>query len=140
MVIEEVAERLHSCAVRLLRRARVADREATVGPAQLSVLSVLYFSGALPINRLAELEQVAQPTMSRLVTSLMAAGAVTRRASADDRRVQLVEITPAGRAIFELARARRLEIIRAVVAKLDPAALHALMPALDQLAEAIAQS
>jgi DNA-binding MarR family transcriptional regulator len=140
METEQIADRLHSVAIRLLRRARVADREAAVGPAQLSVLSVLYFSGALPVTRLAEIEQVAQPTMSRLVASLMAAGAVARRASTSDRRSQTVEITASGRAIFELARARRLDIIRAIVARLDPAALAALAPALDALAEAIAQS
>lgn len=133
----ETAERLHSIAVRLLRRARVVDREAGVGPAQLSALSVLYFSPELPLTALAEAEQVAQPTMTRIVRSLETAGAVTRAPSAIDRRVQMVAISPEGRRIFEAARARRLEVIEGMLGRLDDATVAALRPLLTLLAEAV---
>jgi DNA-binding MarR family transcriptional regulator len=133
----ETAERLHSIAIRLLRRARVADREAGVGPSQLSALSVLYFTPEMPLSALAEAEQVAQPTMTRIIRSLELAGAITRTPSASDRRVQLVSISPAGRRIFEAARARRLGIIEAILADLDDKSVTALRPLLTPLAEAI---
>ncbi len=41
----EIADRLHSAAIHLLRRVRVRDRESGIGPAQLSALSVLVFGG-----------------------------------------------------------------------------------------------
>jgi DNA-binding MarR family transcriptional regulator len=133
----ETAETLHSVAVRIIRRARVADRESGLGPAQLSALSVLYFSGRVPVTALAEAEQVAQPTMTRIVASLVAQKAVTRAASPDDRRVQLVEINAKGRRIFEAAREKRLAIIRKVLDHLPPTTVTALRPLLDELAEAV---
>lgn len=135
--LAETAERLHSVAVRLLRRARVADRSASVGPAQLSALSFLYFSGPVPLTALAQAEQVAQPTMTRIVASLEKSGAATRSPSPDDGRVQLVEITASGRSIFETARSRRLEIIEALLGRLDPATTRALHPLIVELADAI---
>jgi DNA-binding MarR family transcriptional regulator len=135
-MLDEVSERLHSCAIRLLRRARAADREAGVGPAQLSALSVLYFSGPLALTRLAEIEQVAQPTMSRVAGALVAAGLVSR-GSGSDGRVQLVEITPAGRALFEAARARRLVIIRGILAGVEPGVVAALGGALEALSKVV---
>lgn len=133
----ETAERLHSIAIRLLRRARVVDREAGVGPAQLSALSVLYFTPELPLTALAEAEQVAQPTMTRIVASLEAASAVTRARSQTDRRVQMVAISPEGRRIFEAARARRLEVIEAMLGPLDDATIAALRPLLTPLVDAV---
>lgn len=133
----ETAERLHSIAIRLLRRARVVDREAGVGPAQLSALSVLYFSPELPLTALAEAEQVAQPTMTRIVASLETAGAVTRAPSPTDRRIQMVTISPEGRRIFEAARARRLEVIETMLRRLDDDSIAALRPLLTGLADAV---
>lgn len=133
----ETAERLHSIAVRLLRRARAADREAGVGPAQLSALSVLYFSPELALTALAEIEDVSQPTMTRIVRSLEAAGAVTRVASAADRRVALVSISAEGRRIFEAARGRRLAIIEGILGHMDARTVAALRPLLGPLAAAV---
>jgi DNA-binding MarR family transcriptional regulator len=137
--LAETAERLHSVAVRLLRRARVADRSASVGPAQLSALSLLYFSGQVQLTALADAEQVAQPTMTRIVASLEKAGAARRLASPTDGREKLVEITDAGRQIFETARARRLEVIEALLAKLDAETVAALHPLILKLADVVNQ-
>lgn len=126
------AERLHSLAVRLLRRARLADRDAGVGPAQLSALSVLYFAERLPLTALAEAEQVAQPTMTRVVNALQVAGLVRKTPSPEDRRVQLIEITRMGRKLFEASRERRLRIIEELLRRLDPATVAALAPLIDE--------
>src|SRR5579864_7112966 len=86
----EVADRLHSAAIHLLRRLRVRDLASGVGPAQLSALSVLVFGGPRSLGELAEAEQVRAPTMSRIVSGLERARLVKREATEDGRRVRLV--------------------------------------------------
>ena len=45
---DETADLLHSAALRLLRRARTADREMDLDGPRASALSVLVFGGPLP--------------------------------------------------------------------------------------------
>ena len=49
---------------------RVVDREAGLTPARLSALSVLVFGGPCTLGRLARTEDVAGPTMTRIVDGL----------------------------------------------------------------------
>src|SRR5207247_1573538 len=65
----DVADRLHSAAIHLLRRARRTDPLTGILPAQLSALSVL-MSGPKTLGELAAAEQVRPPTMSRLVSEI----------------------------------------------------------------------
>src|SRR2546429_2471618 len=99
----EIADRLHSAAIYLLRRVRVRDRESGIGPAQLSALSVLVFGGPRSLGELADAEQVRPPTMSRIVTGLERAGLVRRHATQDGRRVRL-DASAKGRMILEAVR------------------------------------
>ena len=135
--LSHTAERLHSLAVRLIRRARTADRDAGVGPAQLSALSVLYFAEDLPLTALADAEQVSQPTMTRVVNALVEARLVRRTASPDDKRVQLVGITAKGRRLFEAARERRLRIIEDLLGRLPADTLVAFAPLVDEVLAAV---
>ena len=104
----ETADQLHSAAIHLLRRLRVADRESGIGPAQLSALSVLVFGGPRSLGELAEAEQVRPPTMSRIVSGLERAGLVRRERTEDGRRVRLLA-TPKGTKILWEGRKRRVE-------------------------------
>jgi len=104
----EIADRLHSAAIHLLRRVRVRDRESGIGPAQLSALSVLVFGGPRSLGELADAEQVRPPTMSRIVAGLERAGLIWRHATEDGRRVRL-EASAKGRKILEAGRQRRVE-------------------------------
>src|SRR5205807_4773627 len=104
----EIAERLHSAAIHLLRRLRVTDRASGIGPAQLSALSVLVFGGPRSLGELADAEQVRPPTMSRIVSGLERAGLVKREATEDGRRVRL-RATPKGTKILWEGRKRRVE-------------------------------
>jgi len=79
-----VAERLHSAAIHVLRYARQADRQSAMGPAQLSALSVLVFGGPCNLRELADAEQVAPPTMTRIVAALRRDGYVRLTPSPDD--------------------------------------------------------
>jgi DNA-binding MarR family transcriptional regulator len=104
-----VADALHSASIHLLRRIREVDRETGVSPARLSVLSVLVFGGPRPLGRLAQIEQVRQPTMSRLVQGLERAGLARREANPLDGRGVLVRATQRGKRLLERGRRRRLD-------------------------------
>jgi len=108
---EAVAEGLHSVAVRLLRRLRKEDDRAGVGPARLSVLSVLVFGGPCRMKDLAAAEQVKPPTMSRVVAGLEGAGLVRRETDRRDGRSVRVEATARGRKLLEGARLRRVAVL-----------------------------
>src|SRR5882672_3293542 len=91
----EVADRLHSAAIHLIRRARRTDPLTGVSPAQLSVLSVL-MSGPKSLGDLAAAEQVRPPTMSRLVSGMERAGVARKATDRTDARVVRVHATPKG--------------------------------------------
>ena len=75
---EDLADRLHSAAIHLLRLVRVQDAATGVAPARLSALSVIVFGGPVSLNDLARAEQVRPPTMSRIVDALEAEGLARR--------------------------------------------------------------
>jgi len=114
---EEIANRLHSAAIHLLRRVRVSDQAAGIGPAQLSALSVLVFGGARSLGELAEAEQVKPPTMSRIVVGLEREG-LLRRKKTDDKRRMLLEATAKGHKVLQEGRKRRVESLAAAVQSL----------------------
>src|SRR2546422_3455480 len=66
----DVADRLHSAAIHLLRHVRKQDVATREAPARLSALSVLVFGGPVTLGQLAAAEQVKPPTMTRIVTGL----------------------------------------------------------------------
>lgn len=122
----DVAERLHSGAIRLLRRVRVVDTETGVSAPKLSALSVLHFGGPQSLSSLARAEQVRAPTMSKLVADLEAEGLVAKRTDAADRRGVRIEVTTKGRALMEDGRRRRLALLRKRLAALPRAELQVL--------------
>ena len=131
----DVADKLHSAAIHLLRRLRVRDRESGIGPAQLSALSVLVFGGPRSLGDLADAEQVRPPTMSRIVAGLQRARLVRRHATADGRRVRL-EATPKGVSLMWEGRQRRVESLAKAVGQLpenERQQLHNALTLLQQI-------
>ncbi len=122
----EVADRLHSAAIHLLRAVRREDAAAGVSAARLSALSVLVFGGPRALGELAAAEQVRAPTMSRLVSALEAEGLVARERGADDGRVVRVRATAEGRRVLEAGRARRVARLADLLAAAAPAELRQL--------------
>lgn len=117
----DVAARLHSAAIRLLRGVRVADAETGLSAPKLSALSVLHFGGPTSLTGLARAEQVTAPTMSKLVADLEAGGLVAKRADRADKRGVRIEVTPKGRVLMEEGRRRRLALLTGRLAKLTAA-------------------
>jgi len=119
----QVADRLHSTAIHLLRRLRMRDSESGIGPAQLSALSVLVFGGPRSLGELAEAEQVKPPTMSRIVAGLERSGLIKRKATEDKRRVRL-EATSKGVKVLQEGRKRRVESLAEALKGLNEADLQ----------------
>ena len=112
----EVADRLHSAAIHLLRRAAEEDRAAGLSRARLSALSVVVFRGPLTLGELATAEGVRSATMTGIVNGLERDGLVRRRPHGRDKRSVNIEATGAGRRLLDRARVRRIDY---VVSKLD---------------------
>ncbi len=103
-----VADALHSAAIHLLRGVRKEDVRAGIGPARLSVLSVLVFAGPKRLSDLARIEQVTPPTMSKIVSGLEQRELVRRRPDPDDARVSMLEATARGTGLLQKGRRRRV--------------------------------
>lgn len=74
--------------------------EPGLAPAHLRLLTVLA-QRAHHLRELAEVQEVTLPTMSSSVTTLVERGWVSRIRDARDRRMVLIELTPAGWAVLE---------------------------------------
>ena len=114
----QVADRLHSAAIHLLRRARRTDPLTGVSPAQLSALSVL-MSGPKTLGDLAAAEQVRPPTMSRLVSEMERSGVARKKTDRDDARVVRIRVTPKGLRALARGRSMRIEAIERLMRDLD---------------------
>ena len=131
--VVDVADRLHSAAIHLLRYLRRADVETGLTAARASVLSVVVFGGPTTIGDLATAEQVSPPTMTKLITSLEGEGLVRRVADERDRRVVRVHATPQAARILRRGRAARVRVLAATLRTLDSADLTTLGRAADIL-------
>lgn len=117
---EDVAVRLHSVAIQLLRRVRSEDPKSGLSPARASLLSIVVFGGARTIGQLAKAEQVSFATISKLVKGLEEDGLVERRTDAADQRVVNVVATAKARRLMDRARARRVEHLAKLLEGLPP--------------------
>lgn len=129
-----VANGLHSIAVRLLRRARVADAESGLTPERLSLLSVLCYAGSKAVGELAEIEQVSVPAISRSLASLERLGLVRRVPDPSDRRRVVAHASPRGRRLVERGRARRVARVREELSRLTGEELRVVERAVEILA------
>jgi len=119
-IVNSLADALHSAAIHLLRRVRKEDERAGVGPARLSALSVLVVGGPMRLTDLARIEQVAPPTMTRIVAGLEAEGLVRRGSVSEDARAVRLEATARGRRVMQAGRRRRVRRLAAALEGLAP--------------------
>ena len=131
--VVDVADRLHSAAIHLLRYLRRADVETGLTAARASVLSVVVFGGPTTIGDLATAEQVSAPTMTKLITSLEGEGLVRRVADERDRRVVRVHATPQAARILRRGRAARVRVLSETLRAVGAADLATLGRAADIL-------
>jgi DNA-binding MarR family transcriptional regulator len=125
-------EQLYVGLIYASRRLRELDHELGLSPARFSLLATLRYRGPQKVGRLAQLEAVSQPTVSKLINALEQDGLVQRRPDAADGRACLVQLSPAGRALVRRARARKIAYLESAVTGLDPAGVTAMAQALRQ--------
>lgn len=132
----DIADRLHSSAIHLLRRLRREDDASGLPAPQLSALSVIVFGGPLTLGALATAEQVRPPTITRLVDKLEAAGLVERSSDPSDGRISRVAATPKGVKLLHAGRRRRVATLAAALdalSKSERSALSTALPVLEKV-------
>ncbi len=127
----EIADRLHSAAIHLLRRVRRVDEATGLSAARLSALSVLVFGGPATVGALARAEQVSAPTMSRLLSGLERDGYVVREADERDARAVRVRATAKGTRVLQQGRQRRVAELVDLLEDLSSEELRTLGSAAD---------
>jgi DNA-binding MarR family transcriptional regulator len=132
----ELTSRLRMVTMRLSRLLR-QHGGAELSPALVSALGTVARSGPVTLGRLAELEGVQPPSMTRVVAQLEQLQLVTREVDGADRRIARLTITPAGELLLADVRLRRDEMLAARLADLGPAdvaAIERALPALERMA------
>ena len=125
-----IAARLRLSATRL---ARILRRQADTGlsPSQLSALATVEIHGPMTLGALAEHENVAPPSVTKVINLLEAQGLVGREASANDRRVAMVSITREGARLLDESRRRKNQWLAERLTRLEPDQRARLADALD---------
>jgi DNA-binding MarR family transcriptional regulator len=121
----------------LLTRLLVRQVDGELSRTEVGVLSTLS-GGPRRITDLAELEGLAQPTMTSLVKQLEQHGLVRRDRQADDGRVVLVHLTERGSVALEDFRARIRELLGSYLAEIPDQQVEALANAAEALADLVA--
>ena len=132
---QEISRLLPSVAV-YLRLAALFDLEAADLTAN-QVLTLIVVStaenGRMRAGEVANRLAISFPAATALVDRLVVAG-VLERSQGADRRVVWVSLTEAGRGLVSRLRAGLATRIDGVVAKMEPAAVQALLDALQKVA------
>jgi DNA-binding MarR family transcriptional regulator len=135
----DLADRLHSAAIHLLRRLRREDDASGLPAPQLSAMSVIVFGGPITLGALASAEQVRPPTITKLVALLEEQGLVERETDPADRRIVRVKATTRGTRLLYEGRRRRVASLAESLGQLaaaDRAALATAVPLLEKVARA----
>jgi DNA-binding MarR family transcriptional regulator len=134
---ENLAELLHSTAIRLLRAVRRVDESSGLTAPRLSALSVIVFNGAITLGKLAEAEQVRPPTMTRIVSALEERELVVKAQDPRDGRVIRIAATTKGRRVLIRGRARRIQVLTEQIWQLEKGKQENLSAALVTVQELI---
>ena len=146
MVMQRKSAALDVAAVLPQRAARLSRMlwrhyDGEISRTEAGVLSTLS-EGRRRITELAEIEGVAQPTMTVLAGKLEERGLVSRQRDTSDGRVVLVDITGEGRVALDRLRAQYRDVLEQRMASMsnkEVAALRAATDALGGLIESLQQ-
>src|ERR1700733_5519331 len=132
------SSRIEYVSTQLLARARILTRllakqvDSELSHTEAIMLNTLR-DGPRRITELAELGGLAQPTTTLLVKRLEEVGLVRRERQADDGRVVLVSLEPAGLQAHEDFRAQLTALLRADLATTTDEQIEALVVATEAL-------
>jgi DNA-binding MarR family transcriptional regulator len=135
---ESLAADLTVMAVRLVRWLRAADPSPALSGPEASAMAVIVYSEGITPSRLAELEQVKRPTITKLIDGLVERGLVQRLGNPDDKRSSIMVATRKGREVWEAGQLRRVAPLADRIESLSPDErfqFEAAMPLLAKLTE-----
>src|SRR5918996_4799082 len=136
------SERIDDIASELLPRAALLTRllvrrlGGALSRTELGLLKTLD-GGSRRITELAELEGLAQPTITILIKQLEEGGLVTRTRKADDGRVVLVSLTDSGNVALEDYRGKLRAVLGGHLAEISDEQVEALATATETLAQLV---
>jgi DNA-binding MarR family transcriptional regulator len=133
--VEYVSTELVSRAA-LLTRLAVRQFSGRLSRAEAGVLRALS-RGPRRITELAELEGLAQPSVTLMVRRLEEGRLVTRGRDTADGRVVMVSLTDSGAAALEEVRAQMTVAMREYLTEMSDVQVDALASAVDSLQELI---
>jgi DNA-binding MarR family transcriptional regulator len=116
----------------LLTRLLTKELSGELSRSEAGLLHTLE-SGPRRVTELAELEGLAQPTMTLLVKQLVERGLVRRDRHADDGRVVLVSVTDSGKAALTSLRGEAETVLRSYLEAMSDDQVEALSTAADAL-------
>lgn len=107
-------------------------RLACIGlfPGQETVLLVLDRFGPMTQRQLVNRLGVEPPTLSAIAKKLESAGLIDRRASSEDRRAVVVDLTPKGRDLLPAIREIGSELAEITLDRMDDETVRLLMRAM----------
>ena len=135
--LSELAAHLRIVVMRLHRRLR-SEADDELSPTLVAALVSVERHGPLTLGRLAELERVTPPSITRAVAALERDGLVRRETDENDRRVSHVAVTPEGERLLRHSRRRKAAFLALRLARLDDAdqeAVRSALPILERLLE-----
>src|SRR5689334_17631735 len=135
MITEERTETADRLGMAVTRLARLLRQQAAddLTPTMRAAVGTIARQGPLTLGELATIEQVAPPTITKVVAKLEDRGLVEREADPGDRRVTRVALSQLGHRWLETDRRRRHEWLAARIDGLDARERSRLSAAVDAL-------
>jgi len=107
---------------------------------EFAVLQQLSESGPTPMVRLSDENLVTKAAVTAIIDVMEKKGLVRRVRDSPDRRVVNIQMTPAGKKLFVVARRRYQEIVTGFVSTLEPDELRALVRSFEKLIRFVDES
>ena len=143
---KETPDGVHVClvfvkALQAISKLIQADLQGTgLGESDFRVLEILLHKGAQPVNVIGPKVNLTPGSISVAVDRLHSRGLVSRVEDPGDRRVRIVDLTPAGRELIVPVFRRRAAVLEEVFAVLRPGErvqLERLLKAVGRKAESL---
>ena len=143
---KETPDGVHVCmvfvkALQAISKLIQADLQRTgLGESDFRVLEILLHKGAQPVNVIGPKVNLTPGSISVAVDRLHSRGLVSRVEDPGDRRVRIVDLTPAGRELIVPVFRRRAAVLEEVFAVLRPGErvqLERLLKAVGRNAESL---
>ena len=105
--------------------------------AQLNIMYLLHRSGEMTMSRLAEGLNVSMSNATGLIDRMEERGYIERTRVPEDRRIVVVGLTDSGRQVLDEHDALTDDLLRTVLASLEPSQLLGVAKAISDLRSAI---